>query len=89
KGWDQARLAQELGVSIHTVRSWEQGKNPIPPLAQKHMLQQADIAVPLDLIVDLNQYALDTGMSFEAALSAILKTGLKHSPTKKRGAKPA
>lgn len=36
-GASQAIFAQFLGVSASTVRAWEQGQNPVPPLACRFM----------------------------------------------------
>jgi transcriptional regulator with XRE-family HTH domain len=92
KGWDQERAAKELRVSIHTIRSWEQGKNPIPPLVEKHLMAETDVALPIDLILSLNRLAAELGRPFEDVLFDAIKSGLgslavTQSPKKKRGAK--
>ena len=33
----QKELAQSLSVSVHTVRAWEQEKNPVPKMVFKLM----------------------------------------------------
>ena len=33
----QALLAKFLGVSVKTLRSWEQGQRPVPPIACRYM----------------------------------------------------
>jgi len=33
----QSLLAQFLGVSVKTVRSWEQGTRPVPPIACRYL----------------------------------------------------
>lgn len=37
RGWTQEQLADRLGVSIHTVQSWEQGRRPVPAMAERLM----------------------------------------------------
>lgn len=82
----------ELKVSVHTIRSWEQGKNPIPRLVEKHLLSETDLLVPLDLIGQINQVAARDDVSFQEALVRTLKKGLlvedgpTQSPKKKRTA---
>lgn len=42
----QAVLAQFLGVSAQTLRSWEQGRRPVPPLAARclgDLLEHPDV----------------------------------------------
>jgi putative transcriptional regulator len=33
----QSLLAQFLGVSVSTIRSWEQGTRPVPPIACRYL----------------------------------------------------
>ena len=76
RGLSQAQLADELDVSIHTVRSWEQGKNPIPKIVEKHLLSQVEAAIPVSLIVEINKRAHEKGETFDQALFAIIRAGL-------------
>ena len=76
KGWSQARLAKELEVSIHTVQAWEQGKNPIPKLIEKHLLSQLGVSIPIELILDINQVAKDENITFDEALFKVIREGI-------------
>ena len=95
KGWDQAAAAEKIGVSIHTVRSWEQGKNPIPVAVEKLLLSEIEAKPSLDVILEIHQLASELGESFQDVLFKVMRTGIKEvknastqPPTsKKRGAK--
>ena len=76
KGWSHARLAKELEVSIHTVQAWEQGKNPIPKLIEKHLLSQMEVSIPIELILDINQVAKDENITFDEALFKVIREGI-------------
>lgn len=79
KGWDQAKTADELGVSIHTVRSWEQDKNPIPQTVEKLLLSEVDLKIPLDLILSVNKVATERSISFDEALFDAIRKGIAKS----------
>jgi DNA-binding XRE family transcriptional regulator len=79
----QQELADELEVSLHTVQSWEQGKNPIPKWVEKIITSQRDIGIPLDLMMQISQAAQEDGVSFEHAFFSILKDGLTRRPKSK------
>lgn len=76
RGWDQAKAAASLKVSIHTVRAWEQDKNPVPHWVEKEMLSEAELKVPLDLITQINEIAASEKISFDHALAKTLREGL-------------
>jgi transcriptional regulator with XRE-family HTH domain len=77
RGWDQARLASEVGVSIHTVRAWEQGKNPVPPLVERHLLQEVELRPPVDLVLEINELSGQSNMSFNETLFESIRLGLQ------------
>ena len=92
KGWSQARLAEEVEVSIHAVQSWEQEKNPIPKIVEKHLRSQTEISIPLDLIMQIQAFARAEGGNFDQALFALIRKGLangKAKPAAQPPAKPA
>jgi DNA-binding transcriptional regulator YiaG len=33
----QVQLSKEMCVSLDTIKSWETGRNPVPPLAKKYI----------------------------------------------------
>lgn len=76
RNWDQAQLAAHIGQSIHTVRAWEQGKNPIPPVVEKHLLSEVDLTIPLSLITKLTDVAAKMGRTFDDVLFESIKLGL-------------
>lgn len=76
KGWSQEQAAKELSVSIHTVRAWEQGKNPVPQIVEKHILTEVDLRIPLDIITTLKDVAFSSGEPFEKVLVRALRAGL-------------
>ncbi len=76
KGWSQARLAKELEASIHAVQAWEQGKNPIPKLIEKHLLASTEFSLPIELILEINRVAKEEDLSFEEALFKLLREGI-------------
>lgn len=77
KSLNQEELAAELGVSVHTVRSWEQGKNPIPAYIEKLLLKEVDLNAPIDLIQEIGDIAEATGLSFRETLSTSLRLGME------------
>lgn len=79
RGMSQKELANKLGKSVHAVRSWEQGKNPIPHLVEKALLSEVQIATPIDLVNDIQAYALEARCSFQEATYAILRAGIRAS----------
>ncbi len=76
RNWDQAQLAAHIGQSIHTVRAWEQGKNPIPPVVERHLLSEVDLTIPLSLITKLTDLAAKMGRTFDDVLFESIKLGL-------------
>lgn len=81
RNWSQATLAAELEVSIHAVQAWEQGKNPIPKVVEKHLLSQTEVNIPLDLIMAINEKARELNIGFDDALFEVIRAGL---PTVKK-----
>lgn len=78
KNLSQAAFAAELSVSIHAVQSWEQGKNPIPPVVEKHLLSQTEVGLPLELILAVNDKARELECGFNEALFEVIRAGLKN-----------
>ena len=55
KGWTQTDLAQELGVSMSTVQSWERGAQPRP----RHLRRLAEVlgVDGLQLLTEVTDWA--------------------------------
>ena len=77
KGLSQADAAAELQQSIHTIRSWEQGKNPIPAWVERQTTMESDMRIPLDLVTSINRVASEGHMTFDEAFQIVLKAGVR------------
>lgn len=78
KNFSQAELAAELGVSIHAVQSWEQGKNPVPAAVEKLLMFQVELGLPVEFVTALSEKARELGITFEEAFYSALRAGIPH-----------